>query len=159
MADTVVDAFILCNEREEAVFVIVEDLLDHGVTAYCRRRDASYGEEWEPLEAQLRDARAIVVFLGEHGWGPTHRKFAGRAVELQKRIVPVVIGPIAEDALSVAGELFRKRRCVDLRERNESTLLQLVLRPLAFVRMLVAVAPIPRYRAATVRERCSRSRH
>ena len=54
MVDTVVDAFILCNEREERVFAIVEDLHSHGITTYFWRRDVNHGEEWEPLDGERK---------------------------------------------------------------------------------------------------------
>lgn len=120
MAEPILDAFILFNEREEAVAKIVDELTSHGITTYFWRRDVEPGEAWEELEARkLREARVVLVFLGPAGWGPNHLRITQEAQILEKRIIPLLIGDPPEAAFQEAGGLFRNRRYIDVR-RPES---------------------------------------
>jgi hypothetical protein len=75
-----VEAFILFNERENIVEKIVGELSSHGISTYFWRRDFPAGAEWREVETeQLRTAGVVVVFLGDHGWGPNH-------LPIQKRL-------------------------------------------------------------------------
>lgn len=118
-----VDAFILHNEREEAVPRIVEGLAARGITTYFWRRDVDVGEKWKTLESErLRLARLVLVFLGATGWGPNHKPLAGEAQKLGKRILPVLIGPPPTGAITELDGLFEETRYFDLQTVNESAL-------------------------------------
>lgn len=121
-----VDAFILFNEREELIPAIVEAVSTQGITTYLWRRDIAIGEQWEETEARrLAAAKAVVVFLGAQGWGPTHRRLMEEAQKLQKRIIPVLIGEPPAGAIDEAGGAFKRLRYVDLRQSDETGLSQL----------------------------------
>jgi hypothetical protein len=127
MADQTVDVFILFNDREKIVESIVRELEDRGVTTHFWRRDVNYGDEWEKFEhKRLAEAETVLVFLGSAGWGETHLRFTGDAQRLSKRIVPVLIGDFPTGASLEAGELFRVRRYVDLRNVSPDSLGELV---------------------------------
>lgn len=117
MVDRTVDAFILFNERESAVEEIVDQLESRGISTYFWRRDVPPGDTWEELEAtRLREARVVLVFLGEAGWGPNHLRITQKAKGLQKRLIPLLIGTPPESAFVEADGLFRDRRYLDLRQ-------------------------------------------
>lgn len=119
------DAFILFNEKEEAVERIVDRLEGMGVTTYFWRRDIPFGGEFNKVEQdKLREARTVVVFLGDRGWGPTQLLLAEQAQSLEKRIIPVKIGDAPPDSFDEAHGLFRKRY-VDLGKRDDESLKQL----------------------------------
>lgn len=127
MADRQLDAFILFHEPEEAVAPIVEALEGRGVSTHFFRRDIYAGERFKDIEAKrLEEARTIVVFLGDRGWGPTHLELANRALELKKQLIPVLVGNPPEDAFEKVGSLFRDRLYVDLRKGDETGIEQLV---------------------------------
>lgn len=120
------DAFILFNEKEKAVERIVERLEGMGVTTYFWRSDISIGEKWNKVEQdKLREARTVVVFLGDLGWGPTHLALAEQAQSLEKRIIPVKIGDPPPDSFNEAHALFRDQRYVDLGNGDDESLKQL----------------------------------
>jgi hypothetical protein len=126
MADRQLDAFILFNEREDAVVGIVDELEKRGVSTYFWRRDVLAGESTSAVEnARLEEARTVVVFLGNSGWGPSHKSIAERA-RPTKRLIPVLIGNPPDAALNEIGGLFRDPRYVDLREPNEAAMALLV---------------------------------
>ncbi|NOV21227.1 hypothetical protein E5S70_35455 [Ensifer adhaerens] len=121
------DVFLLYNEREEGVEKVVEALRQRGISVYFFRSDFPFGQEIESGEAaKLDNAQAVVVTLGGHGWGPTQRKIAERAILLQKSIVPVLTGEPPEEALDDIGMLFRNRRWLDLRNPDPTSLNLLV---------------------------------
>jgi hypothetical protein len=120
MAEPILDAFILFNEREEAVVKIVDQLKSQGISTYFWRRDVEPGEAWEELETRrLREARVVLVFLGDAGWGPNHLRITQEARRLEKRMVPLLIGSPPGEAFLEAGGLFRDQRYLDMR-RPES---------------------------------------
>jgi len=120
------DAFILFNEQEEAVESIVERLQGMGVSTYFWRRDIPVGEEFNKVEQEkLREARTVVVFLGDRGWGPTHLGLVEQAQSLGKRILPVKIGRPPPGSFDEAKHLFRERRYLELSEINDKSLKQL----------------------------------
>jgi hypothetical protein len=133
MADAKVEAFILFNEHENGVKAVVEALDAAGVTTYFWRRDIEIGERWGEIEAQkLREAVAILIFLGEKGWGPNHIRLTREALDLNKRIIPVLVGDVPEAALGEADGLFRHKRYIEVREPNPEsieTLVQAIRRP------------------------------
>lgn len=119
------DAFILFNEKEEAVERIVERLERMGVTTYFWRRDIPFGGEFNKGEQdKLREARTVVVFLGDRGWGPTQLLLAEKAQSLEKRIIPVKIGDPPPDSFDEAHALFRNRY-LDLGNGGDGSLRQL----------------------------------
>jgi KAP family P-loop domain/TIR domain len=125
-SDTPVDAFILFNEREEAVGAIVEQLSARGISTYFWRRDIPAGEAWEEVETgHLVTASAVVVFLGSHGWGPNHLRLAVEAQNLKKRILPVLIGDPPTAALAEAEGMFQRLLYIDLRNASEAALIAL----------------------------------
>src|SRR5712672_3068829 len=98
------DAFILFNEREEAVPAVVDEMSSLGISTHFWRRDIRPGDPWEEIESQkLNSARAIAVFLGSQGWGPNHLRLALEAQRSQKRIIPVLIGDPPIEAFKEAG--------------------------------------------------------
>lgn len=107
-----IDAFILYNEREQLVPEIAEALRAAGRSIHFWRTDIGIGEEWLPRERErLEQARAVLIFLGSAGWGPTQETIAIEAVSLNKRIIPVLIGEsVPESELDKATGLFRHRR-------------------------------------------------
>jgi hypothetical protein len=114
-----VDAFILFNEKEDSVPDLVDMLSARGITTYFWRRDIPFGTSWIEVEEQrLREAKAVLVILGSHGWGPTHLQITRKALALGKRILPVLIGDPPAGALKEADGLFVKFRYVDLRNRS-----------------------------------------
>lgn len=120
------DAFILFNEKEKAVERIVERLEGMGVTTYFWRRDIPFGGEFNKVEQdKLREARTVVVFLGDRGWGPTQLLLAEQAQSLEKRIITAKIGDPSTDALGQANGLFRDLRYVDLSWGDDESLKEL----------------------------------
>lgn len=111
------DAFILYNEKQTDVEAIISKLESNGISTYFWRRDIPAGEPWEEYESrQLREARTVLVFLGDSGWGPNHLRIAQEAQSLGKRLIPVLTGNPPEADLDNADGLFRKRRYLDLRQ-------------------------------------------
>lgn len=111
-----VDAFVLFNESESRVGTIVERLKGQGVTTHYWDRDIPAGGEWEKIEAQhIRDAAAIVVFLGSAGWGPSHLKLAQSALLQRKTLIPVLIGDPQPDDFLHVDKLFQRLRYVDMK--------------------------------------------
>lgn len=107
--DRVVDAFLLYNEKEPLISQIAEALKAAGREIHFWRTDIALGEAWMPREMErLASARAVLVFLGPLGWGPTQETIAIEAMRLGKRIIPVVIGPTPPPTeLDRADGLFR----------------------------------------------------
>src|SRR6185295_3473201 len=61
-----VNAFMLFNDREQAVETIVRQLEERGLTTYYWRRDFREGQEWFQFETdQLKRADAVLVLLGD----------------------------------------------------------------------------------------------
>lgn len=122
-----VEAFILFNKNESSVEGIVESLESSGVSTYFWNRDLEPGDDWEKVEDQrLREAGAVVVFLGSFGWWANHLRLARQALELNKRIIPVLIGDPPEGAFDEADGLFRSRFRLDLRVREPASIEKLV---------------------------------
>lgn len=127
MESAQVDAFILFNEKEDAVEKIVHELESRGVSTYFWRRDIPIGEPWSDVENELlKDARCVLVFLGDAGWGPNHLKITKAAQLSKKRILPILIGSPPKSAFDEAGALFQGRRYLDLHEPDAESLKLLV---------------------------------
>jgi hypothetical protein len=130
MPDKLVDAFILFNEREEAVASIEARLRKEGISTYFWDRDIPAGEPWAEVEQNMLQIAAVVLlFLGSLGWGPTHLKLASQARDAGKRIIPVLIGDPPADAFDKLEGLFKKLRYVDLR-RDEPEAFRLLINAL-----------------------------
>jgi len=115
-----VDAFILFNERESRVRTIVEQLNGQELTTYYWDRDIPAGAEWEIIEARhIREAAAIVVFLGSAGWGPNHLRLAESALQQRKTLIPVLIGDPQPDDFLKADRLFQKSRYIELKSDDK----------------------------------------
>lgn len=110
------DAFILFNERELSVPAVVDQLQKLGVTIYFWRKDIGYGEKWiEREQKELLSCRRVLLFLGEKGWGPTHRQLAEEARRIdENKILPVLLPKATDEALNDAGGIFRDLRWFDL---------------------------------------------
>jgi KAP family P-loop domain. len=114
-----VDAFILFNESEKQVPTIVDHLEAEGISTYFWRRDIEVGEDFIKSEGDfIRSAKTVVVFLGSAGWGPTQSTLARQAQQLERRILPVLIGDPPSSAFDEIGGLFRRLRYVDLRTES-----------------------------------------
>lgn len=122
-----IDAFILYNEREKTIDKIAEVLESNNISTHFWKRDVQFGDPILELEEKrFLEAEIILVFLGDFGWGQTHLSYAEKALELKKRIIPVLIGNPEESELDKANALFRERRRIDLRELNEQGFKQLL---------------------------------
>jgi hypothetical protein len=120
---TPVDAFILFNEQEKVVPSIVEELSALGVSTHFWRRDIKPGEPWEEIErTRLSTAGAVVIFLGDQGWGPNHLRLALEAQIARKRTIPVLVGNPPVEAFAEAGGIFERLRYVDLRSQSPAAL-------------------------------------
>jgi hypothetical protein len=127
MAEQKVETFILFNEREDAVREIVEALEAKGVSTYFWRRDIEPGEKWDRIEAQkLREAHTVLVFLGNAGWGPHHLPLTQEALDLDKKVIPVLIGDPPPDSFEKAEGLFRDRRYIEVRELSPAAIEKLL---------------------------------
>lgn len=119
MADNVAqeNVFLLYNEQDDEPEAIVHALRERGISIYFYRTDLPVGVEISSSEAtKLDTARAVVVLLGRHGWGPTQRQIARRAKSLQKPLIPVLIAQPPENALEEVDGMFRRLHWADLRE-------------------------------------------
>ena len=126
MAATSIDAFILYNEQETVVEGIVDELSSHNISTHFWRRDIPVGDDWKKIEDErLKSARAVVVFLGDSGWGPNHLRLAREARALQKRMLPVLVGSPPDSAFVEVDGLFRDRRYLDLRKADSASLARL----------------------------------
>jgi hypothetical protein len=127
MPEPKTDAFILFNEKEKLVGEIVEKLAAQGISTYLWRRDIPFGETWEDRKAQkLREAHAVLVFLGSAGWGPNHLRNTEEAQRLEQRIIPILIGEPPTEAFQEAGGLFHVRRYLELKNLDAASLANLV---------------------------------
>jgi len=121
-----VDAFIVFNEQESKVETIVQELEHKAISTYFWRRDIAVGEPWTAIEnAPLKEARTVVVFLGAAGWGSTHRQLTATAMQLFKRIIPVLIGDPPPESFQEVNELFNQLRYLDMREFSSDAVTRL----------------------------------
>lgn len=121
-----VDALFLYNEREKQVEYIDRELKSLGYQTFFWRRDIKYGGSITAGEKQhLTDARKVIVFLGEKGWGDNHRRMLHEAQELSKDILPVLIGKATQESLQDEGALFLEYRYVDMTQINTESLQEL----------------------------------
>ena len=127
MEKTVIDAFILYNARETAVREIVRNLETYEIKTFFWDRDITAGEIWKNIENEkIKEAKAVLVFLGEFGWGETHLRYAKEAQELEKRIIPILIGKPTEEAFKEANGLFDDFRYLDFTKPTAESFERLV---------------------------------
>lgn len=109
------DAFVLFNEAERGVQEIVRELEAYRITLYFYRRDVTFGENWLNREsAELKNCRCVLLFLGQAGWGQTHRQWALQAADQGKLIIPVLLAKPTDTADLTVGGLFSELRYFEL---------------------------------------------
>lgn len=121
------DVFILYNRREQDIVKPINEALRlWDINTYFWESDIRFGATWIEKEARfLQEAKLILVFLGKHGWGPTHEKLAIDSVRLERSIIPVLIGTPPSDQLLKVNSMFKELRYIDLTSVNPSTLNEL----------------------------------
>ena len=122
------DAFLLFNSRETTVEAIDRGLRQQGISTWYSPRDIQPGEEWARLEpAAMAASRVVLCFLGPEGWGPSHHEYMSRALEQNRKIIPVLLGETSDDALNQFNAFFRRVIRVHFSSPNdERALLTLV---------------------------------
>ncbi|MFN9295740.1 MAG: toll/interleukin-1 receptor domain-containing protein, partial [Planctomyces sp.] len=109
------DAFVLFNQAERGVQEIVRELEAYRITLYFYGRDVTFGENWLNREsAELKNCRCVLLFLGQAGWGPTHREWALQAADQGKLIIPVLLAKPTDAADLNVGGLFSELRYFEL---------------------------------------------
>jgi hypothetical protein len=109
------DAFVLFNQAERGVQEIVRELEAYRITLYFYGRDVTFGENWLNREsAELKNCRCVLLFLGQAGWGPTHRELALQAADQGKLIIPVLLAKPTDAADLNVGGLFSELRYFEL---------------------------------------------
>ena len=111
------DIFMLYNHRDERIVERVnQEVRSWGVTTYFWNMDMGFGDDWLEKETRfIQEAKLIMVFLGQFGWGPTQEKLGEEAVRLEKNILPVLIGrPDDRNELLKVSAIFQNLRYADL---------------------------------------------
>lgn len=120
-----IDAFLSYREGETRVLEINEQLKQYGLRTHYFYDTVKPGD---PVDAgpALSEARCMVVFLGDRGWGNTQLQQVAAFRSTGRRIVPVRIGVISSaDATELDG-LFSRLLYVDLTKNDDVKLAQLV---------------------------------
>lgn len=120
-----VDAFLSYREGESRVAQINKWLTERGVRTHYFHDSFRIGDHVNDAPS-LENARCMVVFLGERGWGKTHVKQVAVFRSLGRKIIPVLIGDVQSTDMDESGGLFRDRVYLDLREQNEEKLVRLL---------------------------------
>ncbi len=111
------DIFMLYNHRDEGIVERVnQEVRSWGVTTYFWNMDMGFGDDWLEKETRfIQEAKLIMVFLGQYGWGPTQEKLGEEAVRLEKNILPVLIGrPDDRNEFLKVKAIFQNLRYADL---------------------------------------------
>lgn len=118
------EIFLLYNEQDRDGARQVGRLLEaEGFRTFYFDRDVPIGETVEKDSAALRSARIVIVILGPSGWGPTQRRMAHEAFDLQKSMFQVrTTGKIPRSAAQEADKLFGKARWLDLSTMDAANL-------------------------------------
>jgi len=113
------DVFLLYNGREaDRVAVIYSGLVERGLHPYFDKRDLPAGSNWSEYEEGVLAGKPVVVlFLGDAGWGSSHRRLAIELPLRQFRIIPVIIGKVDPNDLNDAGEIFRRLKYISIEDR------------------------------------------
>jgi len=120
-----IDAFLSYREGETRVSEINEQLKQYGLRTHYFYDTVKPGDPVDEGPA-LSEARCIVVFLGDRGWGKTQLQQVAAFRSTGRRILPVRIGVISSaDATELDG-LFSRLLYVDLTENDDLKLAQLV---------------------------------
>jgi hypothetical protein len=123
-----VDALFLYKEEEsQYVERIVNVLISHGYRTFFWKTDVEPGQLLENGEMEhLKVAGKVIVCLGRLGWGVNHLRLVEAAREMNKEILPVLIGEAPGEEFLKAGSLFRYYKYIDMSAINESTLKSLI---------------------------------
>lgn len=115
------EAFLLYNSRDQRpIDNINRGLRREGISTWYAPDDLPAGQPSGDLEREaLAKARLAVVFLSPYGWGPHHRELTGEALQLGKRIIPVLLGGASKEDRSALGGLFEKLQYIDFRTGEE----------------------------------------
>jgi hypothetical protein len=132
------DVFLLYNHLEiDSVEPVYQALKD--VRTYLDTYDLPPGANWREFEgAVLGQNPVVVLFLGSHGWGTSHRQLA---IELQvsgkSAIIPVLLPGAPPEALKDARGVFEELKYVELDPRNPTSIRLFVAR----IRAMVSTRP------------------
>jgi len=123
-----VDVLFLYKEEEsQYVERIVNALKSYGYRTFFWRTDVEPGDLLEEGEMEhLKVADKVIVCLGRLGWGANHLRLVEAARELNKTILPVLIGEAPGEEFTKAGNLFKDYKYVDMSTINESALKSLI---------------------------------
>lgn len=120
-----IDAFLSYREGETRVSEINEQLKQYGLRTHYFHDKVKPGDPIDEGPA-LSEARCMVVFLGDSGWGKTQLQQVATFQSTGRRILPVRIGVISEAAGRELGGLFSRLLYLDLTKHDDTKLAQLV---------------------------------
>lgn len=120
-----IDAFLSYREGETRVSEINEQLKQYGLRTHYFYDTVKPGDSVDEGPA-LSEARCMVVFLGDRGWGKTQLQQVATFQSTGRRILPVRIGVVSEAAGRELGGLFSRLLYVDLTKHDDMKLAQLV---------------------------------
>lgn len=120
-----IDAFLSYREGDTRVSEINEQLKQYGLRTHHFHDKVKPGDPIDEGPA-LSDARCMVVFLGDRGWGETQLQQVATFQTTGRRILPVRIGVVSEAAGRELGGLFSRLLYVDLTKHDDTKLAQLV---------------------------------
>lgn len=120
-----IDAFLSYREGETRVSEINEQLKQNGLRTHYFHDTVKPGDPVDEGPA-LSEARCMVVFLGDRGWGKTQLQQVATYQSTGRRILPVRIGVISEPAERELGGLFSRLLYVDLTKHDDTKLARLV---------------------------------
>jgi hypothetical protein len=124
------DILFLYNEKEEDVEPVVERINNMRYQTFFWRNDVPIGDVASGAEEDMLDSvGAVVVFLGNYGWGPNHLRLTEIAKEKEKKIIPVLMAEVSSSEMEKAGNLFVVQRYVDFTEgysKNFGKLIQAI---------------------------------
>lgn len=127
MINTVDALFLYKEEESQYVERIVNALKSYGYSTFFWRTDVEPGQLLENGEMEhLKVAEKVIVCLGRLGWGVNHLRLVEAAREMNKTILPVLIGEAPGEEFTKAGNLFRDYKYVDLSTINENALRSLI---------------------------------
>jgi WD40 repeat protein len=120
-----IDVFLCHNSRDkDVVRQVAEGLeLEFGIPHFLDTYSIPTGEAFLPwIEDALAQSTGCAIFLGAHGWGPTHLWEAERAMERYRRdpafkVIPVALPGIRDEDMRRLGEgtLFSEINWADFR--------------------------------------------
>lgn len=120
-----IDAFLSYREGETRVSEINEQLKQNGLRTHYFHDTVKPGDPVDEGPA-LSEARCMVVFLGDRGWGKTQLQQVATFQSTGRPMLPVRIGAVSEAAGRELGGLFSRLLYVDLTKHDDTKLAQLV---------------------------------